>query len=231
MCNHVVFILYMLVCSGRLTENYDRHGWITWSACRRKAHAELYQSVSLILISSCSLDDCCVCASRFIRRGGWQGAVQTGGECLGSQQSSYRETNRPVSGCGSVSTWSVVGFVPVNVCLEWATWWQFLSEQWGAVLQEDTCSAHSFFFLLCSLSIFLLPFFGSPSLPQVCGYICTSFGLQQFSSAAQSTHERCSCLQRHHTGTAPPTLARSPTARYILFPQYFTLCSGTWNAF
>lgn len=91
--------------------------------------------------------------------------------------------------------------------------------------------------LFPSLAIALLAlfffffFFLSPCLPQVCGYVCAGFGLQQFSSAAQSTHERCSCLQRHHTGTPPPTLARSLTARYILLPQYFTLWSGTWNAF
>lgn len=59
---------------------------------------------------------------------------------------------------------------------------------------------------------------------QVCGYVCAGFGLQQFSSAAQSTHERRSCLQRHHTGTAPPTLARC-----MLHPASAVLHTLVWH--
>lgn len=66
-----------------------------------------------------------------------------------------------------------------------------------------------------SLSHFFSPLFPqtSPTPPplQVCGYVCAGSRLQQFSSAAQSAHERCGSLQRHHTGTAHLTFSLSHT--------------------
>lgn len=43
-----------------------------------------------------------ICGCWFARRGGWSGAGETGGEGVGSQQPPHRETDRPVSRCGSV---------------------------------------------------------------------------------------------------------------------------------
>ncbi len=61
--------------------------------------------------------------------------------------------------------------------------------------------------------IFSLSFSNFPNPPplQVCGYVCAGSRLQQFSSAAQSAHERCGSLQRHHTGTAHLTFSHSRT--------------------
>lgn len=71
--------------------------------------------------------------------------------------------------------------------------------------------------------IFSLSFSNFPNPPplQVCGYVCAGSRLQQFSSAAQSAHERCSSLQRHHTGTAHLTFSHSRTLHTLL--EDFTL--------
>ncbi len=54
--------------------------------------------------------------------------------------------------------------------------------------------------------IFSLSFSNFPNPPplQVCGYVCAGSRLQQFSSAAQSAHERCGSLQEtsHWYGTS-----------------------------